>query len=149
MSLTLHTLTHPKGAKRKRKVVGRGNAAGGGTYAGRGSKGQKARSGGRKGLKRKGLRMLLLRIPKRRGFARPRLKRGVVNLGSIEPRATDGMTIDRAVLLSWGLVSKRRRSAAKVLGDGTWTRKGVHFRGLDFSAAAKAKVEATGGNVEI
>ncbi len=144
--LTLHTLPHPKGSKRRRKVVGRGNAAGGGTYAGRGLKGQKARTGGRKGLKRKGLRMMLLRIPKKRGFYRPKKNVATVNLGFIELRAQDGMRVDETVLRAWELMPKRV-DAVKVLGDGAWTKKSITFIGLSFSAGARAKVEATGSTV--
>ncbi len=144
--LTLHTLKHPTGAKRKRKVVGRGNAAGAGTYAGRGMKGQKARTGGRKGLKRKGLRMMLLRIPKSRGFYKPKPNIATVNLGALESLVQDNARLDQAALLALGLVSKRT-AGVKILGDGSWSKKGVQFQGFAFSASAKEKVRATGGTI--
>lgn len=144
--LTLHTIHHPKGAKRPRKVVGRGNAAGAGTYAGRGLKGQKARTGGRKGLKRKGLRMLLLRIPKKRGFYKAKPNTAAVNLGTLETLVQDNMRLDQAALLAFGLVSKRV-AGVKILGDGVWTKKGVTFTGFTFSESARKKVRETGGTI--
>ena len=82
MSLSLHTIKPSKGAAKKRKRVGRGNASGHGTYSTRGLKGQKSRSGV-SGLKRLGLKMTLSRIPKKRGFKSPKAKNQVVNLTDI------------------------------------------------------------------
>ena len=66
MALSLHTIKKPKANSKKRKRIGRGNASGHGTYAGKGQKGQNARSGV-SGLKRKGMKQVLLRTPKKRG----------------------------------------------------------------------------------
>ncbi|MCK4554160.1 hypothetical protein KAU19_04310, partial [Candidatus Parcubacteria bacterium] len=66
--LRLHNIKPNKKAVKKRKRVGRGNASGHGTYSGRGIKGQRSRSGGKSGLKRLGMKMILRNIPKKRGF---------------------------------------------------------------------------------
>ena len=148
MPLTLHTLQHPSGAKRTRKVIGRGNASGHGTYAGRGQKGQKARTGGRKGLKRKGLRMMLLRIPKRRGIGnRQGSPVRVLNLEQLDRVLADGARVDRAALVALGLINARGQRV-KILGAGEWQRKGITFIGLAFSEAARSKVMAGGSTIE-
>lgn len=90
--------------------------------------------------------MMLLRIPKKRGFYRPKKNIATVNLGAIEPEVQDGMRVDETVLRAWGLVPKRV-DAVKILGDGAWTKKSVTFVGLSFSAGARTKVEATGGSI--
>ncbi len=146
MSLTLHTLTHPRGTKRKRKVIGRGNASGHGTYAGRGVKGQKARTGGSKGLKRKGLRMMLLRIPKTRGFTGRPNETVVLNLDALSKTVREGMQVDAALLKTMGLVGSRAKRV-KILGDGEWPHKGVAFTGLIFSQSARDKVIAAGSTI--
>jgi large subunit ribosomal protein L15 len=67
MPLSIHTIKPAKGATKKRKRIGRGNAAGKGTYAGKGLKGQNSRSGV-SNLKRLGMKQVLLRTPKKRGL---------------------------------------------------------------------------------
>ena len=81
--LSLHTIKPNKGETKKRKRVGRGNASGHGTYSGRGQKGQRSRSGGKSGLKRKGMKQILLQTPKLRGFKSDKPKNQVINLVDI------------------------------------------------------------------
>jgi large subunit ribosomal protein L15 len=66
MTINLSELRSSKNQK-KRKRVGRGNGSGRGTYSGRGQKGQRSRSGGKKGLKVKGLKTFIAQTPKRKG----------------------------------------------------------------------------------
>ena len=87
--LSLHTIKSAKGATKKRKRVGRGNASGQGTYSGRGIKGQKSRSGV-SGLKRLGMRQILRRIPKQRGFKSLKPDNQVVNLADINKHFKKG-----------------------------------------------------------
>ena len=80
--LTLKNLK-PKKAK-KAKRVGRGNASGTGTYAGRGLKGQRSRSGGKGGLKLMGLKQTFSKLPKNKGFTSPHAKLNVINIEDLE-----------------------------------------------------------------
>ncbi|PIY78798.1 MAG: 50S ribosomal protein L15, partial [Parcubacteria group bacterium CG_4_10_14_0_8_um_filter_35_7] len=88
MSLSLHNLKSRK--RKKRKRVGRGNASGHGTYSGRGLKGQKSRSGGKKGLKLKGFKVIIQNIPKTRGFKSIHPKMEIVNTGDLEKKFKEG-----------------------------------------------------------
>jgi len=103
MSLSLHTIKPAKGSTKKRKRVGRGNASGHGTYSTRGIKGQKARSGV-SNLKRLGMKMTLMRTPKKRGFKSLKPKDQVLNLTDINKNFKDGDTINPKILLKKGLI---------------------------------------------
>src|SRR3989344_399564 len=92
--LTLHNLKINKKAKKKTKRVGRGNASGHGTYSGRGLKGQKARAGGKGGLKRRGLKQLLRNKPKLGGFKSLKPKMAIVDLDQLEKVFTIGEIVD-------------------------------------------------------
>src|SRR3989338_10160525 len=96
VELTLDNLKINFGAKKKRKRVGRGNASGHGTYSGRGLKGQRARSGGKKGLKLRGLKQLLKNKPKIGGFRSLKPKMAVVNLSDLENNFSAGEIINAA-----------------------------------------------------
>ena len=78
--LTLHNLKRFAKSKKAKERIGRGNASGHGTYATRGLKGQKSRTGGRKGLIKKGLKTTLQRLPKNKGFKSLKLKEEIINL---------------------------------------------------------------------
>ena len=87
-------LSNIKKAKTKtRKRVGRGNASGSGTYSGRGQKGQRSRSGGKGGLKLKGLKQTIEKLPKSRGFTSPNPKLKILNLADLEKKYKDGENI--------------------------------------------------------
>jgi len=85
MPLTLHTIKPFSGSKKKVKRVGRGLGSTG-TYSGRGQKGQRARSGGRGGLKLLGMKRIILATPKLRGFKSPYPKMVAVNIGDLEKK---------------------------------------------------------------
>lgn len=128
------TLNKLKINKRKRtRRVGRGNASGRGTYAGRGQKGQKARSGGRKGLKLFGLRQTFQKIHKAQGFASlyPKLK--VINLSSLEKAYKDGAKVDL--------------TGYKVLGGGELKKKLTIFASA-FSKKAEEAIKKAGGKTK-
>src|SRR5881397_3509311 len=100
-----HQLKPPKGAKHARKRIGRGNAAGQGTYSGRGLKGQKARSGNKpRRFFEGGQTRLFKRLPARRGFTNPfRVEYAPVNVGDLErfdpaTEVTPGMLKERRIL---------------------------------------------------
>lgn len=145
MSLSLHNLKPAPGSKKKEKRVGRGNAAGGGTTAGRGTKGQKARTGGRKGLKRLGMRRMLLSFPKLGGFRSLYGRPAVVNLETLERVSASGDTVSPKVLLERRLVSATKHGV-KILGDGKLTKKLI-VKDCKVSESAKNKIIAVGGEV--
>ena len=143
MSLTLHTMT---GATRKRsKRVGRGNASGRGTYSGQGQKGQRARSGGRKGLQQRALRALFQRLPKQGGFTSLKPKAAVVTLGALQRHFSTGALVTPKALVAKWLVP-RTAEEVKILNTGTISRA-LTISGCKLSAAAKEKNVAAGGTV--
>ncbi len=146
MSLALHTIKPFSGSKKKVKRVGRGLGSTG-TYSGRGQKGQKARSGGKKGLKLMGIRRLLLSTPKSRGFKSPYKKMVVVNVSDLEKKFKDGDKVTPQTLLEKGLVGKMK-AEVKILGDGELKKKLI-IEDCAVSASAKEKIEKAGGKVEI
>lgn len=140
-----HELTPPSGARTRRKRVGRGESAGGGKTAGRGTKGTKAR-GKVHPFFEGGQMPLVRRVPKLKGF-RPidRTVYGVVNLGDLA--AVDGTEIGPDQLRAAGLVHKRDK-LIKVLGSGQIERA-VKVRAHAFSRAAQESIEAAGGSVVV
>ncbi|MCJ7509434.1 MAG: 50S ribosomal protein L15 [Dehalococcoidia bacterium] len=142
-----HELRPPKGARHKRKRVGRGNASGHGTYSGRGSKGQKARSGAgiRLGFEG-GQTPLVKRLPRLRGFTNIfRVEYAPVNVKQLE-RFEAGTEVTPQLLREVGII-KNLRQPVKVLGEGEIT-KALTVRAHGFSAMAKEKIEAAGGSIE-
>ncbi|MFH1745378.1 MAG: 50S ribosomal protein L15 [bacterium] len=146
MPLSLHTNKRTKGANKKRKNIGRGNSSGSGTYSGRGQKGQKSRAGV-SGLKRMGMKQILLRTPKKRGFKSLKKKNIVVNLSSIDKNFEDSETVDAKSLLGKGLVSDKEASV-KILGSGKLNLKGLKFCGVKISASAKEQIKKAQGEIK-
>ena len=144
MTLSLHSLKPQRGSRRGKKRVGRGLASTG-TYSGRGVKGQRARSGGRSGLKLFGLRPIMLATPKNRGFSVAKPRPVVVNIGSIAKVFANGSKVDPRALLKKGLISEITKGI-KILGTGEIGIT-ISVSGLLVSAAAKAKIEKAGGAV--
>jgi len=142
-----HELRPPKGARHKRKRVGRGDGSGHGSHSGRGSKGQKSRSGGGPRLGFEGGQTpLIKRLPRRRGFTNIfRVEYSPVNLKQLE-RFEEGTEVTPELLREVGII-KTLRQPVKVLGDGEIT-KALIVRAHRFSAVAKGKIEAAGGSVE-
>lgn len=141
MALTLSNLKPARGATKKRKDIGRGGKRG--SYSGRGIKGQKARSGGRSGLKALGMRKRLLQLPKNRGFKSQYSKDSTVNISSLNQFA-DGAIVDRRALTKAGLIDNKE--AIKILGNGKLERKLIVIAD-GFSKSAQAAIEAAGGEV--
>lgn len=139
-------LKAPKGATKKKQIVGRGNASKGGT-SGRGDKGQNARSGGgvRPGFE--GGQMPLYRRIARRGFSNYPFKKYYkgINLDIINVRYEDGETVSRETLLAKGLL-KSKKLLIKVLGQGELDKK-LTFDVDGISASAKEKIEKAGGTI--
>ncbi len=144
----LSNLRAPAGANRPRKRIGRGPGSGTGKTAGKGHKGQKARTGhhGVPAWFEGGQMPLQRRIPKR-GFKNPfREVFEVVNLRDLA--RVEEQEITPEVLASHRLVDLGKGRRVKVLGTGEVTRK-VTLRAHAVSAGARAKIEAAGGSVEL
>lgn len=147
MSLNLHSLKPARGSKTRKFRVGRGNASGSGTTAGRGTKGQRARTGGRNKLKLKGMKQMLLRIPKNRGFHSGIKHATAVTLDQLELWFKGGERVTVAELVKRNLVPAEA-IGYKVLNTGKLTKKLILVDGLS-SAEAKKAVEAAGGSFEM
>ena len=136
--LSLNTVKKAKGSSKKIKRVGRGNSSGHGTYSTRGLKGQKARSGV-SGLKRLGMRPLLLQIPKSRGFRSLNEKNQVVSVSAINSHFKDNETVNPEALFAKKLISSAT-SPVKILGKEKLTVK-VKFEKIKMSASVQGQVK--------
>lgn len=147
--MKLHDLRPNVGATKKRKRVGRGIAAGQGKTAGRGTKGQKARSGGGKGIYFEGGQLpLARRLPYKRGFTNIRkITYKPVNLKRLEEFDFDGADITPEIMAMVGLI-KKPTDPVVVLGDGDLS-VALTVKAHRFSKTAKAKIEAAGGTAEV
>lgn len=142
-----HELRPPRGAKKNRKRIGRGNASGHGTYSGKGIKGQQSRSGykTRPGFEG-GQTPMIRRLPRRRGFTNPfRVDYVPVNLRDLSAFAADSEVTPES-LRDAGVV-RSIRQPIKILGDGELSAA-LTVKAHRVSAAARAKIEAAGGSVE-
>ena len=145
--MRLEELKPAAGAKKKAKRVGRGPGSGSGKTAGKGHKGQKARSGGVKGAGFEGGQMPLQRRIPKRGFTNIfRKEYSVVNLQDLEAMAgSDPITPE--MLMQKGLI-KDMKTGVKVLGMGELKSK-LTVRAHKFSKSAVEKIQAAGGKVEV
>ena len=143
----IHELSPVAGSTHVNKRKGRGHATGNGKTAGRGHKGQKARSGGGVRVGFEGGQMpLARRIPKRgfnNIFAKPLDGLNVSVLDKFE----EGSVVDTQALLDAGILSKCKYGV-KFLGNGEVTKK-LTVKAAAFSASAKEKIEAAGGKAEV
>ena len=145
--MKLSELSPVAGSTQVGKRKGRGTGTGNGKTAGRGHKGQKARSGGKVRIGFEGGQMpLARRIPKRgfhNIFAKPLES---VNVSALE-KFEDGAVVDAKALLDAGILSKCTYGV-KILGNGEITKK-LTVKASAFSESAKAKIEAAGGKAEV
>jgi large subunit ribosomal protein L15 len=143
--MKLHDVKAPKGARGRIKRLGRGTGSGHGKTAGKGTKGQLARSGpGLPGWFEGGQTPLHMRLPKLRGFRPPRRTTFVaVNVGQLAPYAKDGK-VSPDTLAAKGLI--RADESVKVLGDGE-AKSALEVHAHAVSASARKKIEAAGGSV--
>ena len=126
---------------------GRGHGSGNGKTAGKGHKGQKARSGGSIRLGFEGGQMPLYRRLPKRGFKNRNTKEIVgINVSYLE-RFDDGATVTVDTLIECGII-KNPRDGVKILGNGELTKK-LNVKANAFSASAKEKIEALGGTAEV
>ena len=139
----LSKLTPPAGGGvKEKKRVGRGQASGTGKTAGRGGKGQKARTGNMNFIGFEGGQMPVQRRIPKRGFTNPfRVEYALVNIGDLESLGLPEVDLDK--LVEAGAI-KARKDGLKVLGDGELT-KAVSVTAHKFSASAREKIEKAGG----
>ena len=148
MSIELSNLRPAEGSKHSDNFRrGRGHGSGNGKTAGKGHKGQKARSGAPRPGFEGGQMPLYRRIPKR-GFTCPSSKEIIgVNLGVLNDKFEDGAVIDVDTLVETGIV-RNPKDGVKILGNGEITKK-LTVKVNAFSASAKEKIEAAGGTAEV
>ena len=143
--MKLHELKPAEGSRQLRNRVGRGTSSGNGKTAGRGQKGQKARSKVRVGFE--GGQMPLFRRMPKRGFKNVNRKDyAIVNLETSN-KFEDGTEVTPALLVETRVV-KDEKDGIKVLGNGELTKK-LTVKASKFSASAKAAIEAAGGTAEV
>jgi len=144
--LKLNSLKPAQGAKTATRRLGRGPGSGRGKTAGKGTKGQKARTGGRNKLRLMGMKMIIRRIPKLRGFKSQHAKAEVITLRDLTAAFPQGGIVNRGALVKQGLLSVMTADV-KVVGSQELTRK-LTLKGLSVSAGAKAAIEKAGGTVQ-
>jgi large subunit ribosomal protein L15 len=151
----LHNLKPKPGARKSRKRLGRGEGSGLGKQSGRGHKGAGARSGSKRKVAYEGgqnpihMRMRKLRGPHKKmsmPFEKFRTRTQPVNLADLEARFKAGAEVTPETLRKAGLA--KRRDPVKVLARGDLKKK-LTVKAHGFSAAAKEKIEAAGGSVEV
>lgn len=142
-----HQLHPPKGARKARMRIGRGNSAGGGTTGGRGTKGQKSRSGRGtiRGFEGGQLRMIK-GLPMKRGFTNKfKTYYSLVMLESLD-QFDSGERISLELLQERGIL-REKGTPVKIMGDGELT-KSLTVVAHKFTRSARQKIEAAGGTVE-
>lgn len=146
--MKLHELSPAPGSVKSNYRKGRGPGSGNGKTAGKGHKGQNARSGGgvRPGFEG-GQLPLYRKLPKRGFKNRFATHYAIVNVGTLNARYEDGATVTLENLMEKGVINKAL-DGLKVLGDGELTKK-LNVEATIFSATAKEKIEAAGGKTEV
>lgn len=144
--MKLHELSTNQ-SRKSRKRVGRGPGSGLGKTAGRGQKGQKARSGGGVRLGFEGGQTTLARRLPKRGFTNfNRKEYAVINVKDLN-RFEDGTHVTPELLKSEGIL-KKQLAGVKILGEGTLEKK-LHVTAAKFSKSAEEAIVKAGGNVEV
>ena len=145
--MKLNELSPAQGSAKAAWRKGRGPGSGNGKTAGKGHKGQNARSGGgvRPGFEG-GQNPLYRRLPKRGFHNRFSTQYAIVNVDILN-KFDDGAVVDINTLLAEGIIRKEY-SGLKVLGDGEISKK-LTVKATVFSASAKEKIEAAGGKAEV
>ena len=146
--MKLHELQPAAGSVKEVKRIGRGHGSGQGKTAGKGHKGQKARSGGsiRPGFE--GGQMPLQRRMPKRGFNTIFAKEfATVNVSELEKRFESGAVVDADALIESGAI-KKVMDGVKILGNGELS-KNITVKAVKFTAAAKEKIEKAGGKAEV
>ncbi|MFH0987922.1 MAG: 50S ribosomal protein L15 [Parcubacteria group bacterium] len=143
MSLTLDNLGNKY---KQKKRVGRGNASGHGSFSTRGIKGQRARSGGKRGLRIKGFKKTLLGVPKFKGMVSHYPKSQPVQLSILDKHFEDGSQVTPGVLYEKKLINKLN-GPVKILKDVEKFEKKLDIFGCELSERARELVEKAGGKL--
>lgn len=147
MGLSPNTMKPANGAKRTSKRVGRGNGSQKGTYAARGLKGQRSRSGGKSGGQIRGFKASLQKVPKLRGFTSPRKKMETITLGTLNKVTKAGDTVSPWTLAKTGVVDKPQLGV-KIVAGGTLEHK-LTIKECVASKTALEAIEKAGGTVTV
>lgn len=146
--MKLHELQYSEGARKNRKRIGRGQGSGTGKTAGKGNKGQNARSGGGVRLGFEGGQTPLARRLPKRGFTNfTRKEYATVNVELLE-RFENGTVVTPELLIENKIVRKELNGGIKVLGNGELTKK-LTVKANKFSKSAQELIEKAGGSVEV
>ncbi len=145
--MSLSELKAPRGAKKRRKRVGRGQGSGFGTTAGRGNKGQKSRTGNMNIAGFEGGQMPLQRRLAKRGFRHEGKIYATVKVSDLEAKFEAGECVDEAALKDKGIIRKVR-DGIKVLGNGELAKK-LTVKAHKVTSGARSKIEQAGGSVEL
>lgn len=146
--MKLHELSPAPGSVKEGFRKGRGTGSGNGKTAGKGHKGQNARSGGGVRLGFEGGQLPLYRKLPKRGFKnRFATEYSIVNVSVLNDRFNEGDTVNLDKLMEAGIIRKPL-DGLKVLGNGEITKK-LTVEASIFSASAKEKIEAAGGKTEV
>ncbi len=146
--MKIHELTPAADSNRPVKRVGRGHGSGNGKTAGKGHKGQNARSGGGVRIGFEGGQMPLARRIPKRGFHNHFATRfATVNVGDLN-QFVEGTVVNEELLKAAGLVKKMENGGIKILGDGELTVK-LTVQAAKFTAQAAEKIEKAGGKAEV
>ena len=143
MKLSLQKLS--PGSRRTPKRLGRGIGSGKGKSAGRGTKGQRARSGGKSGTHRRALKASLLKVPKLSGFQSKRAKPESVTLTTLNKLFEAGEKVTPATLENRGAIHSSH-NRVKILATGEITKK-LTIEGCLFSKKASEMIEKVGGKI--
>ncbi|AJY72478.1 50S ribosomal protein L15 [Borreliella afzelii] len=144
----MFSLLKPKGAAKRRKIVGRGPGSGLGKTSGRGQKGQKARNTSPRLGFEGGQTPLYRRLP-RKGFSNNdyKLEYAIVNLGDIDKKFNDGQVVNYDTLLENKLIRKKNKKI-KILSNGKLTKK-VFLEVSKISKTAESLVMKIGGTIKL
>ena len=146
--MKLHELSPAEGSKKDSFRKGRGPGSGNGKTAGKGHKGQNARSGGGVRLGFEGGQLPLYRKLPKRGFHNNfATNYAIVNVATLNNKFEDGETVNLETLKAKGII-KKALDGLKVLGKGEISKK-LTVEAKVFSATAKEKIEAAGGKAEV
>ena len=144
--MKLHELAPAAGSTTAAKRLGRGSGSGLGKTSGKGHKGAKARSGGKRPGFEGGQMPLYRRVPKK-GFTNIfRTEYAEVNVGQLEV-FNDGVVVNAELLKAAGII-KKTMDGVKILGNGELTKK-LTVEAAKFTESAKEKIEAVGGKAEV
>lgn len=146
--MNLSELKAPKGSRKARKRVGRGESSGRGKTSGKGHKGQNSRSGSKFNANFEGGQMPLFRRVPKFGFKNIRKKIfAIVNLKDLDG-FKDGSTVDVNALKTEGLVKENFKGPVKILGKGE-IKKPLNVKATAFSQTAKDAIQKAGGTAEV